>query len=196
MTTPTTVPAVGARRRLQALAYLGHGIPTLATWCHRDPDYIENVIAGRTSEVDQHFHDRLAALFDHRGPDDPLPRCLTLGHDRDIARRARTARWHSVMSWWDADIDDPHARPDRGYRRVPSPQAFDEITVEMILDGGITIPTGSKGGAARDLAEAIHRLDHRGVPVVRICERFGCNDRLVHRVRERRTARQKELVAS
>jgi hypothetical protein len=100
------------------------------------------------------------------------------------------------MSWWDADIDDPQARPDRGYRKVRPPRVFDENTVQMILEGSVTVPAGSKSGVALDLAEAIHRLDDRGVPVVRICERFGCGARLIHRVRERRAARRKELVAS
>lgn len=101
----TTVPAVGARRRLQALAFMG--------WTNEQIE--QRMAAGvtmtsfifRHERITQALHQRVKdvydALWDQTPPD-------TYGNRR-AAARARARGWAPPLAWDDDDIDNPAARP-------------------------------------------------------------------------------------
>jgi hypothetical protein len=186
----TAVSVIGAARRLQALAFVGHGVPTLARWCNVSPELVDAILHQTVTHIDQQLDMRITAMFDHRGNDDPLPRCMTLGDDPAIADYARDKRWASALAWDDIDMDDPRAVPNRG-RAADS--AYDDQLVELVLTGAVA--AGGRltiaGRRARD--EAILRLAPK-LSATAIGRRIGCTERTVHRVLADARAAQTQQV--
>lgn len=181
------LPAVGARRRLQALAFLGHDIPTLAAWCGTDLDRIDCLIRGRHSGVAPHLDTRIAAVFERY--------CMTFGDSVATAEWARRNRWASGLAWFDIDMDDATAKPDRG-AHVRS--GYNEHDVELFMAGLVVVEghLSLDSLAARD--EAVRRLTEAGLETKQVCDRIGCIERTVLRTKERLEAAEPvtELVAS
>lgn len=181
MTAParTAVSVTGASRRLQALAFVGHGIPTLARWCNTSPELVDAILHQTVTHIDPQLDMRITAMFDHRGNNDPLPRCMTLGDDQTIADYAREQRWASALAWHDIDIDDPHMVPNR--RGPAADRAYDEQLVELVLAGAVPTRGQLTISERRARNEAILRLAPK-LSAIAIGRRIGCTERTVHRV--------------
>jgi hypothetical protein len=93
------VPSAGTRRRLQALAFMGHGADGLAGRLDTGEHVIRCLQRGQPAEVPAAFAAAVAALYDElwdvRGPS---------------ARSARTARRRGFAPAlaWDDNPGDPH----------------------------------------------------------------------------------------
>jgi AraC-like DNA-binding protein len=183
------VPATGTRRRLRALAYLGHGIPELALLFNAGPELIDRILHTRVEEIDPYLRVRVAAMFDRCVGDSPLPLCLTVGDDQTMRDYARGLHWHSVLSWWDVDIDDPKASPNRrgvepGQRKPRADKTRQEDIVRLIVTGGMSAGGHQKDGFRQARDEAALRIarNEPWLSALQVAGRIGCNERTVHRI--------------
>lgn len=101
----TKVPAVGAHRRLQALAYMG--------WTNEQIEERMGAGVSMTSWIFHHdrithdLHRRVEAVYDALWDQTPPD---TYGSRRAVAR-ARARGWVGPLAWDDDDIDNPDASP-------------------------------------------------------------------------------------
>ncbi|MDQ3383539.1 MAG: zonular occludens toxin domain-containing protein [Actinomycetota bacterium] len=174
------VPAVGTRRRLQALAAVGWSLPVLALRVGRTPRNLRRTLTSPTVTVGTARS--ITVLYDelrHLTPPRRTPQ------ERAGAEQARTyARQHGWLpprAWDDIDSDPDSDEQDLDIEEPAD--VLDEIAVERAMQGDRVRLTG----AERD--EAITRLTARGVSACRIAELLGTSSRAVTRRRAaRRTA--------
>lgn len=114
------VPAVGARRRIQALHAIGWScldiIPT-GSVASRAAQPHRKVVSAATWRQVAEAYDRLS---------------MTHGNGRQAARRARKNGWPPPLCWDDDDIDDPKAEPARARtrgddRRGPRAEMLEQV---------------------------------------------------------------------
>lgn len=110
------VSAVGAARRVQALALQGWTTTDIAAGAGAAPNTVWSIAHGHTAKVDVTLHDAIAvvftALWDKKPGDDP-----NAARSRTIAR-ARAAGWVPALAW--DDIDDPNEKPQGVAAQVPA----------------------------------------------------------------------------
>ncbi|MYR30534.1 MULTISPECIES: helix-turn-helix domain-containing protein [unclassified Streptomyces] len=123
--------ATGSRRRLQALAVIGHSPNALAPLLGLDAGWVYRIADGRAARVSGQTALRLTALYRQL-----LQRPAPTGHG-PVRSRNRAARlgWHGPLAW--ADIDDPACEPEtddtepRGTR-----ERVDETEVARLVADG------------------------------------------------------------
>ncbi|MGW8430912.1 hypothetical protein ACWGJ9_07280 [Curtobacterium citreum] len=168
----TTVPARGARRRLQALMYQGWTQPALAARLGVSKKRV-SFIATATPGVTKSTHERIAALFDELWDKRPPQ---NTEHDRTQSLRTRhhaiAAGWVSPLAWDDIDLDDAPALAERGKDDV------DESAVDLALTGTPVRLTQA------ERREAVRTLHAAGLTDPTIAARLGCSDRTVLRDRD------------
>jgi len=123
---PYLVPALGARRRVQALTLLGWTQTRLAERLHVDAQAVGRVL--RSKQIKSTLHWALVALFDELWD---LPAPALTAHDRAAATRvaatARALKWQPALAWDDIDNDD---EPGTG-----EPVDIDDLAVDLAVDG-------------------------------------------------------------
>ncbi|MGW3490608.1 helix-turn-helix domain-containing protein [Streptomyces sp. NPDC001054] len=125
--------ATGSRRRLQALAVIGHSPHAVALLLELNISWTYQVASGRASRISSQTALRLTALY-RRLLLEPAP---TGYRSARVRRHAASLGWHGPLAW--ADIDDPRCEPEiddaepRGIR-----ERADETEVARLLADGLS----------------------------------------------------------
>lgn len=145
------VPAIGARRRLQALIAIGYEVQRLADETGIHVTQIRHVLNGHQDMIVVTIHRKIEAayrrLFMSPGPS-----------DRARARAAREG-WPSPLAWWDSNIDDPDAQPILDAMPDPDDEDdepdIDEIAIARLVRGdhSIRLNEAERVIAARQMAQ-------------------------------------------
>lgn len=160
------VPAIGARRRVEALARLGYTRADLSRRLGKHRDWIRKVTSNTL--IQRETFEIIAALYEQL--------CMTPATG-PLANRTRT--WATRQGWppplaWD-DIDNPDERPD-GWHYTPTTDRHDALT--DLVDSGAGLTT-----ALRELGLTRETLE-------RWCERHDRRDDYVRLARRESPARE------
>lgn len=170
---PWSLPAVGARRRLQALARIGYSAAAVAVEVGCDQHYLQHLRGGWTKRISRRLHDQIDQAYDTL-QDTPGPSQIT-------RRRASRADWPPPAAWGD-NIDDPAAMP------WDLPEVVDEVAVERAM-GGWPVPL-----THAERREAVKRLSARGISRSQIAELLHLDTRQVDRDRAWLRRQQQEAA--
>jgi len=136
---PRMVPAVGTRRRIQALKAMGHSGADIAARLGVSYQAVHKLEHGTAAKVFAATADRVAATYEQ------MSMTLPTGYHRTRIRNKSTARGYVPPLTWD-DIDDPDEQPTRGtYRPVVKRDAA-EMAAELdhLLGLGVSIHMAAK----------------------------------------------------
>ncbi|MBF6333526.1 hypothetical protein [Nocardia transvalensis] len=99
-----TAPALGAQRRLRALAAMGHPPAALATAMKVPEQTVTGLLAAlpESRTIPAALWRAIDATYDELS--------MTVGPDSALRDRARTDGWVPPLGWDDEEIDDPRAR--------------------------------------------------------------------------------------
>ncbi|MDX3068434.1 hypothetical protein PV518_40840 [Streptomyces sp. ND04-05B] len=100
---PNRVPAIGTRRRIQALAYMGWPIAHIGAAAGMRGTQVNELMAGRRKRIPREQAEAVAALF--------RARLMTPGPSARTRATAARNGWASPLAW--DDIDDPAEKPRR-----------------------------------------------------------------------------------
>ncbi len=120
---PMMVDPTGTSRRLQALAYIGWGIESLAEPLDMHPHHISRLRLGRRM-IYRRAMIAVARVYDELS--------MTPGPDAKAAQHARRSGWLGPLAWDDDTIDDPAAWASPGEDTDDLP---DDVVVERLLSG-------------------------------------------------------------
>lgn len=188
------VPAVGTRRRLQALAWAGwdtagRGVLSEAVWRRvANPPLDAAARKGRAPKL--RYQQRVFAGTHWAVRSAFQELSLQQGPSGWHAALARDRGWAPGLAWDSDSIDDPQARPvgvDRGRWLGRAGDVVDDIAVELMLAG-----TPPKRSTIGERAEAVRVLTDRGHGPQYIAEHVGIDVRSVERIRS--SARQAEAA--
>lgn len=101
------VPAVGTRRRMQALAAIGWTYYELARRLGETPKHVSQFLQNERILADKAR--RVKALFDELS--------TTPGPSQASRARAQQRNWAPPLAWDDETIDDPNAQPQHNVHR-------------------------------------------------------------------------------
>lgn len=129
-TRPLQIPALGTRRRLQALARLGHTGSDIAAALDLSPARISQLMRGNRSGryVLTETAAAVAEVFERL--------CMTIpqGWTHDRARRAaERAGWPPPLAW--SNIDDPDEQPRGACERNRRKTEVDPVAIERAMAG-------------------------------------------------------------
>jgi hypothetical protein len=180
------VPAVGSRRRLQALGTLGWGPPAIGARVGVSSTNLRRIRDGRAITVTAATVDAIKGAYDALWNTRPTPTTpAERGAVVQILNEARTHGWAAPLCW--DDIDDPDEQP------IINPAEddldvddIDEIAVQEAMWGRRVTLTD------REALEAVTRLTDAGYSVAEIAERLHTNARFVQR---RRAKNRKDTAA-
>lgn len=179
-----TVDAVGARRRLQALAIAGWGIPDLADRCRVGREGLRQIRAGK-ARIEVRTHRAIAELYDQLWDRKPL---AETGDQRRASSRVHSlavrAGWVGALAWDDDEIDDPKSRPRSGKAKT-NRVIVDEVAVER-LKRGERVPVNKI-----EQRTAIAELAAARVPTAEIADRLAMSLSSAIRTRNRITAERR-----
>lgn len=165
----TTLPNIGTRRRLHALACNGWSMNMIAAMIGTSPRALNRlrdqsgVSVGRARDI--------AALYDELWDKKPVLRCK--GDRISYAKMMHLAARHGYappMAW--DDIDDPDERPHRSEIAT-----VDEVAVQRVVTGHTAVLNRDEKEQARRLMEA------KGLSSSEIARRLGTSARTVVRKR-------------
>ncbi|MFJ3200961.1 hypothetical protein [Streptomyces sp. NPDC086989] len=97
------VPAVGTRRRLQALYAIGHGSLPIQAATGLTGSSIRRILYSRSDTVTAATYDAVRRGY--------RVLCATPGRNQTVKNRARRNTWHGPAAWGD-NIDRPNAQPE------------------------------------------------------------------------------------
>lgn len=124
---PTTrVLAVGAQRRIQALARMGHSIETIAGWMNAATDTLERLLDPATKVTSVRAHRTIMTMFRTHWMTAPTRK------DEATIARALAAGWQSPLAWDDIDFD---LAPASTTLHAVRAEDIDEVAVELALRG-------------------------------------------------------------
>lgn len=149
--TAGSVGPVGASRRLRALARIGWPTDVLLTETGISVSYFHYIRRAEGAYVAARMHNAITDVYARLA--------LTPGPDPGTAARAARAHWPGPLSWDDATIDDPDARP-----LGVLGGATERVTRESVIEA---VETCIAGGYA-SLAEV---ADRAGLPSVTALEK-------------------------
>lgn len=113
------VPAIGTRRRLQALACMGYPLTWISGRIGISAAQVWRLQHGRTNQCEAETHFAIKALYrTHAMRPSESPRAEA------IRRAARAKGWESVIAWDDPDAEDE--RIARGHGK-PGPKQAGEV---------------------------------------------------------------------
>jgi hypothetical protein len=167
---PRRVPAIGAQRRLGALAAIGHTQTALAIELGWNQRRLNQVFL-TDGTLERRTHDAIAAMYERLSM--TLPPRTTRGEKYAASKAQNTAARHGYappMCWDVETIDDPEARPHgarTGRAVYDSRDLVDSATVLRILAGEV-LPANT---AERD--EVVRRWKAAGKPEAALCARMG-----------------------
>lgn len=165
-TGPRLIDPTGTARRIQALQAIGWPLRVLG-----DRIGVTGRNMYRISSAGKVHRDtarKVAVLYDELS--------MTLGPSVRAKQMARRAGWAPPLAWSDETIDDPKARPDRGWTvQKTANQPIDEIAVQRAM----------RGEAVKlrpvERAEAVYRLTTLGLSAAQIADRLHIDERSVYR---------------
>lgn len=124
----TCVPAIGARRRIQALNAIGWGRPAIGELLGVKPKQINGYISQHS--IQYATWAAIANVYDRlSGAPGPDVRMVTW---------ARNRGWPPPLAWEGRDMDHPDAKPDLGDDTKPT--GIDEVLLARLLAGTYTGP--------------------------------------------------------
>nr|WP_076388912.1 hypothetical protein [Vaginimicrobium propionicum] len=127
-------PAVGATRRLQALALAGWSIAQLTTETHLDPVRLAGVQQGQVKNVNTTEYDMIAACTKR------LAGIWSTGKTSENTRQtAVKAGWRSLAAY--SDPDDPTCQPSAKYTKASWNETLQGLTELATLGYGLTEAT-------------------------------------------------------
>lgn len=132
--TTARVPGVGTRRRVQALAAMGHPVSWQAREIGVLPQDLRDFVWS-TAGASRGLAEAVRGLYDRWWDVRPAP-CPVVTQVVEVARRHG---WAPPLAWDDDEIDDPAAVPDLG-ERVPQIVAVGEDAAELL---GLGYPRGA-----------------------------------------------------
>lgn len=165
-----TIDATGARRRLQALARIGHDFQSLTNQHGLARDVCNAIAHGRRTDIRIATHRRVAAIYDALYAED--------GPSIRASRRAERLGWHGPEAWTDDTIDDPKSRPWQGFGpRRKSSTTLNETAIRAACAGQRVDTT------IADRREIVRRLHAAGLNDRQIQRRTGISARTALRIR-------------
>lgn len=168
---PLTIDATGTRRRLQALARIGHPYQAIAD----ELGVVRSCVQQWTSNrrVTRVTAARVVELYEAWS--------MRPGPSSKSRARAEAAGWPPPLAWDDDSIDDPAARPVAGTQLVGD---VDEVAVARARRGEPVPLTRAERRAA------IAALTAEGLTAAEVAERLGMTKKAVRRRQgdRRRTA--------
>lgn len=165
------VPAVGAVRRLQALAYLGWSIPAIVAGAAYHTPNAEPVVGRvrsrglRQRSTTANAYRLIGAAYDALA--------MTTGPSDLVRNDAQRRGWAPPLCWDDDTIDNPSARP-HGYRTAAE----------------------AKASRHAEFTEAVSDLTRRGYTAAEIADRLHCAQRSVTRIRAELAAAAEQNAAA
>lgn len=102
-TVPAYVPAIGTRRRLWALGWMGWPLPVIAREAGLHKQTLQMIRSGYHDTCESRVHAAVAAFYDAHADTD--------GGDYRARARARNRGVPPPIAWDDDTIDDPDAQP-------------------------------------------------------------------------------------
>lgn len=168
------VPSAGTRRRLQALAVLGHSASALAPRLRMSADYVSKLRSCTNHPLMRRStHDAVTVVYDAL-----WVTAVTSPDGRRCATLAARAGWLPPAAWDDDSIDDPAAQP-----AMPDDTSdLDEFEVELLMAGERRV---AKWARSAERLEAVRRLAARGMTDNEIGARLLTTGAAVLKVRER-----------
>lgn len=169
------VSGVGVARRLQGLAWMGHGSDGIGRRIGVSGQMVAYWRLGRYVQATAPTVRKVTAVYDDLWSvrsDEPMS---TRTH-----RYAIRNGWGSPLCWDDETIDDPAAVPARSVAALP---VLDEIAVERFMHG--TLRTQPNCTATPELLEAVRRLAARGLTDRAVGERVALSADAVLKLRTR-----------
>ena len=112
---PTQVPpgmlvtAIGARRRLKALARMGWSCDAIADRVHCDPRTLRSILGGWQQKSRKSVVDKIAQFYDTHS--------MTMGPSIQARVQAERKQWPPPLAWDDHDLDDPKGQA-RAFARI------------------------------------------------------------------------------
>ncbi|WP_432027412.1 hypothetical protein [Streptomyces sp. 1222.5] len=136
------IDALGSRRRLQALAFVGHSVRTLAAECRVSRPTIRDLVHGTQTEVRRDAAERIEAAYERLAFRPPAAN----KHTSRTRNLAVANGWHGPLAW--DDIDDPAEQPEQAapyepatkYERDPDKRA----EIEHLYLLGESVPSIAK----------------------------------------------------
>lgn len=164
---PRIVPAIGARRRVQALACLGWSNAEVARRAGMHPEHLPNLV-NNAETITRRTAERIAKVYDELSMRFPPARTKQEKQAITYARNiARLKGWFPPLAWDEDNIDDPNYRPARDRRGEFPPDTIDPVVVERLLAGERVRSTR----AEKD--EALRRWKAMGRSERSLCEVHG-----------------------
>jgi transcriptional regulator with XRE-family HTH domain len=121
------VPAIGAARRLQALALDNWGSNILATRLGTRPDQVRDWRSGRRKTIHRRHHQAIAQLYDRlEGTPGPHPFAA-------VRAAAQHPEWVGADAWDPYTVDDPDAVPYE-WQDTLGPD-IDEVRIREVQQG-------------------------------------------------------------
>lgn len=155
-------PALGARRRLQALAAIGWTVEELGARSGVKFTTISAIQRGATRQITAARHATVTALWDDLS--------ATRGPSKEAARRAAAKGWHAPAAW--DDIDDPHEQPQRA---CSDPDCTKGAIARGLCHAHYEVASGrrtSTGHAVID-EDSLRDFASWGLTVAQVAERTG-----------------------
>lgn len=127
----TKMLAIGAQRRVQGLARMGHSIPSIAAWLATTPATLERLLAPTTQVITVRAHRSIAKMFSTHWITGPERK------DPDTIARAVESGWQSPLAWDDIDLDLAPAAVT--LHAISEEDTIDEIAVDLALTGAFVM---------------------------------------------------------
>lgn len=174
MNTVTDIPALGTRRRIQALASLGWSLPTVAQLAGLHRATVNRILERPT--LSPTTAAAIAGVYRELENLRPVPanRAERISVTKTL-EWARASRWRPPAAWDDIDMDD---RPAPMYAREKT--IVDELALTLVVVDGHILPLNKA-----ETVEAIRRLNERGLTDAEIAERLGKKHDAITKARER-----------
>jgi len=189
---PAYVPAIGTRRRTQALACLGYSAIAISAGCCSEAQ-IKAIRSGGSETVIRRIAAHVLEFYRNHA-DRPLGKTLSACQLRALARRNNYA---PPLAWDDTTIDRPDAQPQHLVKDSGLASDNEEfVDLDQLLAGRSHLNTGSAQGftARRHKLnmQAIRTLERRGLNAAEIGDRVKLTVRTVERYRARMAVRVSE----
>ncbi|MFI8499411.1 hypothetical protein ACIGFK_13080 [Streptomyces sp. NPDC085524] len=141
------VPAIGTRRRLQALYAIGHGAQAIETATGLTGSSIRRILYVRSDIVTAATHDAVKRGY--------RTLCASPGRNQTVRNRGRRNGWPGPAAWGE-DIDDPAAAPDLDDLIAERPAGKREEVEHLLRSGepqtAVQLRTGASQSYVRQIA--------------------------------------------
>lgn len=165
---PLRIPAIGTRRRVQALMAIGYTRAEIAAAAGRDERAIGHL--WHQHWVYRTTADAIRRIYDTWS--------MTPGNSDKTCQYARRRSYAPPLAWDDDTIDDPKARPKLG---SAVSIAYDHAKVERALDRVLTYEQLTPA----ERAEAVRRLNAAGLNDQQIADALQHESDAIERRRQR-----------